>query len=113
MMPINPPIAESTADSVKNCRRIWRLAGTDGAAQTDLASPFGDAGQHDVHDDDAADNQEDADERHGDESEIAGEVVPKSHDGIGAENGEIVGSVVREMAPRTHVHTRFIFAGLH
>src|SRR5882724_1440718 len=83
------------------------------AAQTDFAGALGDAGQHDVHDNDAADDEKNADERHGHEGEITGEVVPESHDGIGAEDGEIVGSFVVEMAPGAEKHAGLVLTGGH
>src|SRR6516162_806717 len=81
------------------------------ATQTDFASALGDAGEHDVHDDDATDHEKNADERHGDEGQIAGQLMPELHDGVGAEDGEIVGGIVFEMAPGAHEHAGFVFAG--
>src|SRR5271156_3149426 len=84
-----------------------------GTAEADLAGAFGDAGEHDIHDDDAADNEKNADQRHGHEGQVASEVVPERHDGIGTQDGEIVGRIVGYVAPSAHEHAGFIFAGQH
>ena len=73
--------------------------GAERATKANLSRAFGDAGEHDVHNDDAADDEENADESHGDEGDILGQVVPQAHDGVGADNSEIVGGVVRKMTP--------------
>src|ERR1700741_1747712 len=41
-------------------------------AEADFAGALGNAGKHDVHDDDAADDEKDANKSHGDEGEVTG-----------------------------------------
>src|SRR6266446_176169 len=58
-------------------------------ANADLARSLGDAGQHDVHDDDPADDQEHAHQPDGDGCERASQVVPQLHNRIRTQDGEI------------------------
>ena len=69
--PSSPPMAERTPVSTRNCQRMF-TGGPDGASDADLARALGDAGEHDVHDADAADEQRDA--RHGTEDKVVGEL---------------------------------------
>src|ERR1700732_856245 len=89
------------------------LAGAERAANADFTRAFGDAGQHDVHDDDSADNQEYADQADGYGFERAGEVVPQFHDRVRSQDGEIVRRIVGEMPPGAQEHARFVFSGAH
>src|SRR5579871_2322173 len=82
-------------------------------SNANFACALRDACQHDVHDDDAADDHKDADDADGCTSERSGEVMPKLHDGIGTEKGEIVRRVVGKMTPGTHQHAGFILSGFH
>ena len=59
--PIKPPIEESTEDSIRNWLRMSWRARADRFADADFLSALGDDGEHDVHDDDAADHHEDRD----------------------------------------------------
>src|SRR5437764_6530542 len=52
------------------------------APEPDFARALGHARQHDIHDHNAADHQEYANQRHGHKSQIAGQLVPQGHDGI-------------------------------
>src|SRR5208283_231699 len=89
------------------------LPGAEGTTEADLSRAFGDAGEHDVHDDDAADDEENTDEGHGNESDVLCQVVPQAHDGIGADNAEIIGGVVRKMTPGAEEHAGFVLASGH
>ena len=69
-MPTTPPNVESVTDSVSTCDMMSRALGAERLAQADLARPLADHHQHDVHDDDAADDErqrDDADE-HGEDA---------------------------------------------
>src|SRR6266849_7945364 len=78
-----------------------------------LSCPLCNAGQHDVHDDDAAHHQEYADQADGDARELACQIVPQLHDRIGAQNGKIVRGVIRQVAPGAHQHACFVLARAH
>src|SRR4029077_8272407 len=69
------------------------------AAQTDLASAFGDAGEHDVHDDDTADHKEYGGEANGDHEDVSRQLFKEAHDGIRADDSEAVRGVPGLMAP--------------
>src|SRR5262249_31052497 len=56
----------------------------------DLVGPLGDDGEHDVHDDDAADDHEDGDDSHGGGGDGAGQLIPEIDQRIGSDHGESV-----------------------
>ena len=63
-----PPKIDSVTDSVRICQTMSRRRAPERLPQPDLARALADDHQHDVHDDDAAD-----DERHGDDADEHGE----------------------------------------
>ena len=75
-MPTTPPNIDSTTDSVSICDMMSRPPRAERLAQADLARPLGDHHQHDVHDDDAADDQRQADDadEHGEDA-VGGRLV--------------------------------------
>ena len=54
-----PPRDDKTTASTRELHQHLPLPGTDGETDTDLAGPFGDRDQHDIHDADTADQQTD------------------------------------------------------
>ena len=59
-------------------------------AHTDLARALGDRDQHDVHDDDAADDQRDSGERDEDGKEAGADALPDADEGLVGIDGEAV-----------------------
>ena len=68
---MTPPASEMIVVSIRNWRIDVALLGADRAADADLARPLHHAGEHDVHDPDAADQQRDRGDRHHDHLEDA------------------------------------------
>ena len=59
-------------------------------ADADLAGPFGDRDEHDVHDDEGADDEADGRERGAEEDEFPFEFVEEAERGVGAGEGEVI-----------------------
>ena len=68
-MPITPPKNVSMTDSMRNCWRMSLVGRAHGLAEADLAGPFNDRHEHDVHDADAADDERDGCDRGEEERE--------------------------------------------
>src|ERR1043166_956492 len=64
--------------------------GAERFAKADLACPLGDDHQHDVHDDDAADDERQADDADEDREDAVGGRVVDADDGVGGECPEVV-----------------------
>jgi hypothetical protein len=79
----------------------------------DLAGALRDAGEHDVHDHDAADHQEDRYDSHHRPGQRTGEIVPELHDGVGPEDAEVVRFIRRKMPARAHDGPRLVHGLLH
>src|SRR5262249_25468445 len=69
---------------------------------------LGDAGEHDVHDDDAADHHENGHDPDGAAEELAGEVLPHAHDGLGGVDAEIVCLLIGKMVAGPHHGPGFV-----
>ncbi len=76
-------------------------------------SALGDAGQHDVHDDDSAHDHKHGDDRDGDGEDRAGQLLPESHDRVGSVDAEIVVVFVSEVAAGAHQGAGFVFEFHH
>src|SRR6185369_7954664 len=71
-------------------------------ADTDLHGPLGDAGQHDVHDDNSAHHHEDRDQPDGHRKDRARELGPGAHQGVGGVDAEGVVLAVGDVAAGAH-----------
>jgi hypothetical protein len=68
-------------------------------ADADLAGALRDGDEHDVHDADAADHEGDGGEGEEQHEEAAGDLVPEAGEGVRAEDGEVVRSLIGDLAP--------------
>ncbi len=83
------------------------------AAQSNLARALRDAGEHDVHDHNAADHEKHCGESDGHSEEIGRQGLPQAHDGIRADDAKIVRPIPGNVAPGAQKHARLVFGGRH
>ena len=100
--PMTPPTSDMVADSMRNCSRMSLPARAEGFAYADFAGALGDGDQHDVHDDDAADDQRDAGDGRDDGAEAIQDLAQQILKGGAGIDGESVGRAGRQMAARAH-----------
>src|SRR5208283_2771926 len=88
-------------------------AGAESFTDADFASAFGDGGEHDIHDDDAADDKEDGNDANHSGGNDAGEIFPEVHERGGIEDTEGVGLVGREMAASAQEDASLVLSFFH
>src|SRR3974390_874843 len=87
------------------------VLGTDGFANSDFTSAFGDADEHDVHDADAANEQADRTQNHGGKADLVDDLVIFGRNLLGGGEREIVSSAIGDIAPALH-HFADLIKGL-
>ena len=97
---MTPPNIDSTTDSVSICAMMSDAPGAERLAQADLARPLGDDHQHDVHDDDAADDQRQRDDADQHREDAVGRRVVDVENRVRREHAEVVGLLRLEPARR-------------
>ncbi len=98
IVPTTPPNIDSTTDSVSICDMMSRAARAERLAQADLARPLGHDHQHDVHDDDAADDERQPDDADEHREDAVGRRLVDAEDRVGREHAEVVGLLRLEPA---------------
>src|SRR5271157_1120719 len=84
-----------------------------GFANTNFVGSFRDAGQHDVHNDDAAHHHEHGHNSNGCRKDAAHKPVPQGHDGLGSVDTKIIVLVVRDVTAGAQQGASFIFQLQH
>src|SRR5690606_29392611 len=87
-MPMHAPSSDSVADSTSTW--MWMSRRFARVADAVLARPVGHRQEHDVHDDDAADDERDRDESRERDHEDAADVLPEAHGLVGRLDREVV-----------------------
>src|SRR4029077_14542748 len=87
-------------------------ARANGFADAALAGSLGDGHQHDVHDDDAADDQGDGGDADHHDEERSTDVLPQFEKGVGRLDREVVFGGIGQMMAAAHDLANFIDAGL-
>ncbi len=83
------------------------------AAQSNLARALGDAGEHDVHDYNAAHHEKYRGEPNGHVEEIGRQGLPQAHDGIRADDAKGIRPVPGNVPPGAQKHAGFVLGGRH